>query len=83
MAKLEEGADEGLSKEAREATKRLDSHITELMTCAEKQCRKMYTKDYDFSPKVKHWLEKGRAIGELIRHKLRREYNIANMKQTA
>ena len=80
MAKLEEGADEGLSKEARENLERLDSHITELMTCAKKQCRMRRKNDYGFSLKVKHWPEKGRAIRALIRHKLGRECNIANVK---
>ena len=83
LATLEGGADEGVSKEARKALERLDSHITEPITCAEKQCRMLHKNDYDFIPKVKHWLEKGRAIRALIRYKLGREYNIANMKQTA
>ena len=65
LATLEKGADEGLSKEASEALERLDSQITNLMTCAKKQCRILYKNDYDFSPKVKHWLERGRAIRAL------------------
>ena len=43
----------------------------------------LYRNTYDFSYKVEHWLEKGRAIRALIRHKLGREYNIANVKRTA
>ena len=42
-----------MSKEVREALKRLDSHITELMTCAEKQYRMLYKNDYSFGLKVK------------------------------
>ena len=53
------------------------------MTHAEKQCRMLYKNDYDFSPKVKHWLEKGRTLRVLIRLKLGKEGNTANAKQTA
>ena len=53
------------------------------MTHAEKQCRMLYKNDYDFSPKVKYWLEKGRAIRALIRYKLGEGGNIANIKRTA
>ena len=62
LAKLEEGVDEGLSKETKEALESLESHMTELMSCAKKPCRRLYKNNYNFSPKVKHWLEKGRAI---------------------
>ena len=61
----------------------MDSHITTLMTHTEKQCRMLYKNDCDFSPKVKHWLEKGQALRVLIRLKLGKEGNIANSKQTA
>ena len=54
--------------------------ITELMTCAEKKCRQLYKNDYDFSPRVKHWIEKGRAIRALIRLKLGTECNMGNVK---
>ena len=53
------------------------------MTHAEKQCRMLYKNNYNFSPKVKYWLEKGRALRVLIRLKLGKEGNIANAKQTA
>ena len=53
------------------------------MTHAEKKCRMLYKNDYDFSPKVKQWLEKGRALRALIRLKLGREGNSANVKRTA
>ena len=67
----------------RRLLERLDSYITALMAYAEKQCRMLYKNDYDFIPKVKYWLEKGRAIRALIRHKLGKEGNIANVKQIA
>ena len=50
------------------------------MTHAEKQCRMLYKNNYDFSPKVKYWLEKGRALRALIRLKLEKEGNIATVK---
>ena len=43
----------------------------------------LYKNDYDFSPKAKHWLEKGRALRVLIRLKVGKEGNIASAKQTA
>ena len=49
LTMLEEGANKGSIKEVREALEILDSHITELMTCAEKQCRMLYKSDYEFS----------------------------------
>ena len=51
-----------MGKEARDARERLDSHITELMTFTEKQCRMLDKNDYGFSPKLKHWLERGHII---------------------
>ena len=59
LSTLEEKADENISKHAEDALEKIDSHITTLMTHAEKQCRMMYKNDYNFSPKVKYWLEKG------------------------
>ena len=53
------------------------------MTHTEKQCRMLYTNDYGFSPEVKYWLEKGRALRALMRLKLGKEGNIATVKQTA
>ena len=76
--KLMRKADENFSKHAKETLEKLDSHITALMTHAEKQCRMLYKNDYDFSPKVKYSLEKGRAL-----RVLGKEDNIANVKQTA
>ena len=78
-----EKADENFSKHTKERLENLDTHITALMTHAEKQCRMLYKNDYDFSPKVKYWLEKGRALRVLIRLKLGKEGNILNAKQTA
>ena len=52
------------------------------MTHAEKKCRMLHKKEYDFSPKVKQWLEKGRAFRALIRLKLGREKNSVNVKRT-
>ena len=40
-------------------------------------------KNYDFSPKVKHWLEEGQTLRALLRLKLGKEGNIANVKRTA
>ena len=48
----------------------MSSHITALVTHSEKQCGMLYKNDYDFSPKVKYWQEKGRALRALIRLKL-------------
>ena len=70
QATQEEKGDENFSKHAKEALEKLDSHITTLMTHAEKQCRILYKKDYNVSPKVKYWLEKRRALRALIRLKL-------------
>ena len=71
LSTLEERADESFSKHAKEAPEKLDSHITALMTHTEKQCRMLYKNDYDFSPTVKYWLEKGQALRALIRLKTR------------
>jgi len=84
LAKLEtEAEEEKLSEEARQALENLDRQITELMTCAESKCRKKYKNDYDFSPEVRQWIERGRAIRAIIRMKLGRECNIGNLKRTA
>ena len=84
LAKLEAEAEkEELSADARRALELLDRQITELMTCAENKCRKKYKNDYDFSPEVRMWIEKGRAIRAIIRMKLGGECNIANLKRTA
>ena len=79
LATLEERADEKFSKHAKVALENLDSHITALVTNAEKQCRMLYKNHYDFSPNVKYWLKKGRALRALIRLKLGKEGNIANV----
>ena len=42
-----------------------------------------YKNDYDFSPEVRQWIERGRAIRAIIRMKLGRECNIGNLKRTA
>ena len=63
---LEEQAYASFSKHANEVLEELDSHITALKTHAEKQCRMLYKSDYNFSSKVKYWLEKGRALRALI-----------------
>ena len=54
LATLEEKADKNFSTHAKETLEKVDSHITALTTHAEKQCRMLYKKDHDFSPKVKH-----------------------------
>ena len=43
----------------------------------------MYKNNYDFNPNVKYWLDKGRAIILLIRHKLRRQRNYVDGKAYA
>ena len=63
LATLVEKADENFSKHAKETLEKLDTHITALMTHAEKQCRMLYKNDYGFSPKVKHWLKKDGLLG--------------------
>ena len=80
---LEERAHENFSTHAKETLKKLDSLITALMTHTEKKYRMLYKNNYEFSPKGKHWLEKGRALGALIRLKLGREDNSVNVKRTA
>ena len=84
LIELEAGAEkEELSTEAREALENLDKLITELMANAESKCRKKYKADYDFSPEVRLWIEKGRALRAIIRLKLGRECNVGNVKRTA
>ena len=83
LATLEERADESFIKHAKEMLEQLDSHITALVTHTEKQCRMLYENNYNLSPKVKYWLEKGRALRALIRHKLENEGNISNVKRIA
>ena len=72
-----------LSTEARAALNKIDKQITELMTCAEKRCRMLFKNDYEFSPNVRYWIERGRAIRALIKLKLGRECNAGNVKRAA
>ena len=70
---------EELSTEAKEALEKLDILITALMTNAENKCRKKYKTDDDFSPEVRLWIEKGRAIRAIIHLKLQ-NYNVYIMR---
>ena len=56
-----------VSEEAAEALEKIDLEMTRLMLSAEKKCRKLYTKHYEFSPPIKQWLDRCHAYRALIR----------------
>ena len=53
------------------------------MMRTEKKCRKLYRGAYEFSPEVKGWIEKGRAIQELLRYMQTGAGNGGNAKRVA
>ena len=53
------------------------------MLGAERKCRKLYRGAYEFSPEVKSWIEKGRVIQGLLRHRLTGAGNGGNARRAA
>ena len=80
IGKLEKEADGEFGEEARKALEHLDREITEMMS-AEKTCGKLYTGNHDFSPQVKYWVKRGRAIRALIRYKANGVGNVGSIKR--
>ena len=70
LQRLQEEVDGDFGETSRNTLNRLDQEITEMMLGTEKNCRKLYRGAYEFSPEVKSWIEKGRAIQGLLRHRL-------------
>ena len=68
IQRLQEEADGEFGETSRKTLNRLDQEITEMMLGAEKKCHKLYQGAYEFSPEVKSWIEKGRAIQGLLRY---------------
>ena len=66
---LQEEADGEFGETLRKTLNRLGKEITEMMLGAEKKCHKLYRGAYEFNPEVKSWIEKGRAIQALLRHR--------------
>ena len=56
-----------VSKEAARALKNMDRLTTSLMLCAEKRCQKLNSPHYEFSLKVKEWLDRYHAFRALLR----------------
>ena len=83
VTKLKKEAEGGFGEPSRKTLERLDIEITEMMMSAEKKCRKMYRGGYEFSPQVRFWIERGRAIKGLIRYKGKNVGNLGNVKQAA
>ena len=54
-----------------------------MMMSAESKCRKLYRGDYEFSPNVRHWIERERVLRALIRCKQNRAGNLGNIKRAA
>ena len=73
-----------VSEEVARALEGLDVLMSRLMTQAEKGCRKLRSNHYEFSPAVKHWLDRCHAFRQLIRlNSGKRIGNIANTKRFA
>ena len=54
-----------------------------MMLGAEKKCRKLHRRVYEFSLKVKGWIERGRAIQGLLRYRQTGVGNGGNAKREA
>ena len=67
LKKISKEASYPISAEAAEALEKIDLEVTKLMLSAEKKCRKMYTKHYEFSPPIKRWMDRCHAYRALIR----------------
>ena len=67
LKKLSKDATFPVSEEAAEALEKIDLKMTHLILSAEKKCRKLYTKHYEFSPPIKRWLDRCHAYRALIR----------------
>ena len=66
-------------EEAAVALEKIDLEMTRLMLSAEKKCRKLYTRHYEFSPPIKRWLDRCHAYRALIR--LERKFKEAGSRK--
>ena len=80
---LQEEADGEFGEISRRTLNRLDQEITEMMSGAERKCRKLYRGAYEFSLEVKGWIDRGRAIRGLLRHRQTGAGNGGNAKRAA
>ena len=69
LQRLQEEADGEFGDTSRRTLNRLDQEMTEMISGTERKCRKLYRGAYEFSPEVKGWIEKGRTIQGLLRHR--------------
>ena len=73
-----------VSDEVARALEGIDVLMANLMTQAEKGCRKLRANHYDFSPAVKYWLDRCHAFRQLIRlNSGKRSRNPSNIKRFA
>ena len=83
LQRIQEEADGEFGETSRKALNRLDQEITEMILGAKRKCRKLYQGVYEFSQEVKSWIEKGRAIQGLLRHRQTRKRNGGNARRVA
>ena len=73
-----------VSEEAVRALEGSNQLISNLMQCSEKKCHELHKAHYEFSPKIKWWLDRCHAFRQLLMIQTRKKVrNHGNIKRFA
>lgn len=67
LKKISKEASFPISAETAKVLEKINLEVTKLMLSAEKKCRKLYIKHYEFSPPIKQWLDRCHTYRALIK----------------